>query len=261
MGVDLCISFECDKDAQAINDMGYDLARRLQGVSDWLLSHPCLAPDPGDDNIVELQTLSRWWGPDYERGDWPNIRTVLAILLAWQENGRIGSIWHHGDNIARNMVEPWTQADTERFDKHFASGHWSYRWSNRGSWGPSPVAVPLDAYGKPMRRHGGNLVNTWAVFSSDATNESLRFHHDDQCTDCGSADMCYVNTGHGKVDDSETIKRSAIDIFTKRHIGDIHIRLTAFRCAGCGRDHVLDSNGVTWTLDASDYQDKGSFPR
>ncbi len=73
--------------------------------------------------------------------------------------------------------------------------------------------------------------------------------------------MCYVNTGHGKVDDSEAINRSVIDIFTKRHIGDIHIRLTAFRCAGCGRDDVLDGNGVTWTLDASDYQDEGSFPR
>ena len=32
---------------------------------------------------------------------------------------------------------------------------------------------------------------------------SLRFHHDDQCTDCGSVDQCYVNTGRGLVDDSE----------------------------------------------------------
>ena len=118
-----------------------------------------------------------------------------------------------------------------------------------------------------QRRHKNDLPPKWDGVTINWSGwtrleqSSLRFHHDDQCTDCGSVDQCYVNTGRGLVDDSEAINRSVIDIFTKRHIGDIHIRLTAFRCAGCGRDHVLDGNGVTWTLDASDYQDKGSFPR
>lgn len=188
MGVDLEIQFEFDGDAVALNELAYDLSRRVN--PSFFHKHPCLVTEteyasewddsePSDEGVARVLTWARWWGPGYERGDWPEQRAVLSFLMAAQAAGKIGTIWCYPDYTDRADDVIWTVERMAESDTHFATGHWGYRWDAWGSTSPlsgefSPE-VPLDSYGKPMRRSGWGA--NYAKYYSPADGKAIEFRN------------------------------------------------------------------------------------
>ncbi len=84
---------------------------------------------------------------------------------------------------------------------------------------------------------------TWGPWTALLT--SMRFHDPlgHACRACGQVDdEPHIATGRPSGADPEPGA----------------LRLTAFRCPGCGHDQVLDADGELWDLDESDYIAMGS---
>lgn len=88
------------------------------------------------------------------------------------------------------------------------------------------------------------------------------------CESCGSLEQPTLNMGLVGDDPTmtpEDVRRDdeAVKLaYSTGHRRERHswIQLTAFRCAECGADSIVDDDGVVWTLDLSDYGDAGSEP-
>lgn len=79
----------------------------------------------------------------------------------------------------------------------------------------------------------------------------------DSCPHCGWTTPPLMATGRIWTDPTTAppaIGRARLN--RGRHLVGI---LTVFRCVGCTRDQVLDSDGATWDLDPTDYTDDGSW--
>lgn len=77
-----------------------------------------------DDNLVRISngvnfaTLERFWGPGYERGDWPKIASwILALGAAFPDC----KIIYHGDSDDK-QDDLRNEMTTERFEEYWA--HW-----------------------------------------------------------------------------------------------------------------------------------------
>lgn len=79
----------------------------------------------------------------------------------------------------------------------------------------------------------------------------------DRCDRCGDTRSPMINTGRIWTDPATAppaIGRARMH--RGRHLVG---RITAFRCAACEHDTVLDPNGQLWDLDPTDYTDDGSW--
>lgn len=171
MGADAVIEVRIpDATPEEINDLAYDLARRVG--STYFLEHPSIRHHAWEDDpdVYAINIWSRYWGPGYERGDWPTIRAFLAILLDWEERGRIEDVWYYADSDGREYTDPLTRSELSKLDEHFASGSWDYSWKDSSfNRGPSQVPTPTDSYGKPMIRQSSGQRHV--IFQSPATLE------------------------------------------------------------------------------------------
>ena len=160
MGVDLDISFTWAGPQAELNDFAYDFARRIG--PDWFYEHPCLDERNGRQIV---KTWSRWFGPGYERGNWPKIRAAVTFL---NQHPKVIDLVAQPDTFMDDDIEPTDIAGfIAQGDEVFYRGHWDYRWS-RGLTSGVDV-TPTDAYGKPMICYGGS--GSGAFFYSPATGE------------------------------------------------------------------------------------------
>jgi len=64
---------------------------------------------------IEWLSLTRYWGPGYERGPWPDIYAVWMLLSA---TGR--PVYYTDDLSTEQYAEPFTRQDADRFWEHWA---------------------------------------------------------------------------------------------------------------------------------------------
>ena len=68
--------------------------------------------------IADAITLTRWYGPGYERGHWPTIYAAIRILQHCFPSCAI----HYGNDAQeRERILPVTDADLEHLWRHFLS--------------------------------------------------------------------------------------------------------------------------------------------
>lgn len=165
MGIDARIQFDAPKltTKEVMVDMAYDLACRIDGFD----QHPCITWSEYD-NRYEVEYWSRYWGIDYERGDWAKLRAILDILLSWKRQGKIKEVYYGGDH--EDSIGRFTETLMGAYDIHFRSGTWKYR-SNEWLAVPDTITRPTDVYGKPMRCSGGGQKARF--FYSLATGEQV----------------------------------------------------------------------------------------
>ena len=80
--------------------------------------------------------------------------------------------------------------------------------------------------------------------------------HPDRCDHCGTTRPRLINTGRVWTDEASApsaIGRARLN--RNRHLVGL---ITAFRCAACNHDSVVDPNGQAWDLD-TDYTGDGSW--
>lgn len=80
------------------------------------------------NTVLEVSTMSRYYGPGYERGDWPRI----AATLIWMTHNLPGVTYYGGDNCD-DLLEATPGFIQEMFDYWSTSGHIPYRFT-----GPVP---------------------------------------------------------------------------------------------------------------------------
>lgn len=82
--------------------------------------------DEGELNTVEVGSLDRYYGVDYERGNWPHIREMGE----WISEHIPGELRYGGDSAWEwEFLRPWPQ-ERDRLDKHWAEhGNEPYRRS------------------------------------------------------------------------------------------------------------------------------------
>lgn len=73
-----------------------------------------------DEWFVELRTLDRYWGPGYERGDWPSIYGYWRAFEAFWP----GQVYYHGDGYYPGEVgEPFSAEKAEAYWEHWSGPH------------------------------------------------------------------------------------------------------------------------------------------
>lgn len=106
---------------------------------------------------------------------------------------------------------------------------------------PSLVVVEGEQHDLPPMWDGEPVL--WSTWQR-APLTSARFHGPAQVCDCGNADPNRWVTCHGE----ERLSN-----------GRPRVRLWVTRCMECHLDEVWDeSSGEAWTLDVTDYSDRGS---
>ena len=68
---------------------------------------------------VALRTLARYWGPGYERGDWP---TIYGFWRAF-ETFWPGKVHYHGDTYYPGEVAPFSAQAAEAYWEHWSGPH------------------------------------------------------------------------------------------------------------------------------------------
>ena len=67
-----------------------------------------------DEQFIQVHLMGRYYGPDYERGDWPVIRSVAEWLEMFTE----GEVWYGGDS-GGYCAERFDVEARDRFNRHF----------------------------------------------------------------------------------------------------------------------------------------------
>ncbi|WP_443750532.1 hypothetical protein [Asticcacaulis solisilvae] len=101
--------------------------------ADDLIGHPDDAPvwqqdgppviGAPQEQFIRVHLWSRYYGPGYERGNWPTIRALVEFL----ESAVAGcQVWYGGDSSGIN-AQHFNAARREAFNRHFlAQGHTPY---------------------------------------------------------------------------------------------------------------------------------------
>lgn len=95
----------------------------LTGRVVWFQDGEPIIAEP-DEQFLEVHLMTRYYGPDYARGNWMMIRTVAE----WLESHIPGAaVWYGGDSSGI-CAEPFGPAERDEINRFFLnSGHRSYR--------------------------------------------------------------------------------------------------------------------------------------
>lgn len=109
---------------------------------------PTIYPEPGE-TFVRVNLWTRYYGPDYERGN-----AVLILAVAKYLEGRLAPCSvHYGGDSSGVCAEPFDAEARERLWQHFAKhGHWPYQ-SYFGKHAPPPPVC--DFCDHEMVNYGG----------------------------------------------------------------------------------------------------------
>jgi hypothetical protein len=64
----------------------------------------------------KVSSLSRYYGPGYERGPWPEICGTLMTLFA---STNVKRVWYFGDSIDIENAEPITSEEVLNISRHY----------------------------------------------------------------------------------------------------------------------------------------------
>lgn len=124
--------------------------RRLIGkVVWWQDGDPIIADE--DEQFLKVRLYGRYYGPGYERGDWPKLRAVIDWLYF---NIQDCEVWYGGDSSGI-CAEHMTPKRVKAFDAHFHScGHEPYvgSFTNIFAKGVGQKCLTCE---EPMRASGG----------------------------------------------------------------------------------------------------------
>ena len=164
MGIDSILRFKETKNDESINDLAYRLAKQIG--HDAFYEHPCISTsyDYEESGWYNVRLWSKYYGPGYERGNWPTLRGMLIFLDA----NTVGA--EYGPDTSE-FTRPVGEVIIEN-DAHWLEVGYPYHWEDWHT-GTSIVDAPLDKYGKLMvqKGWGGNF----ALFRSAATGEELEY--------------------------------------------------------------------------------------
>lgn len=110
--------------------MGIDLRIACRAKGEYEPPSPALGVDgemsrgsSQEGATHELSSMTRYYGPHYERGPWPFIAAYLLELMADQN---VEAIWYGGDD--RDFLEPVTFEWLTQMNLHYAdNGERPYR--------------------------------------------------------------------------------------------------------------------------------------
>lgn len=113
----------------------------------WQDGPPIVAED--DEQFLKVRLYGRYYGPGYERGDWPKLRAVIGWLHA---NIPHCEVWYGGDSSGMCAVH-MTPARIAAFDAHYYSnGHEPYVSAFGNRLGVNVTCLTCE---EPMRSSGG----------------------------------------------------------------------------------------------------------
>jgi hypothetical protein len=119
----------------------------------WTQDGPDIVAEP-DEQFIKVHLMTRYYGEDYARGNWPIIRAT-AEWLEWKFPGC--EVWYGGDSSGI-CAAPLTVARRKQLnDFYLVSGHSTYLGGfggifERGGGAPAPVCATCE---EPMRATGG----------------------------------------------------------------------------------------------------------
>lgn len=115
-----------------------------------------IVADP-DEQFIAVHLMTRYYGEDYARGDWPTIRTVAEWLeLRFPK----GEVWYGGDSSGV-CAEPLTRARRDQINRYFLTrGHSQYRggWPSFEGANARPTCRCCE---QPMESCGGGQGETF----------------------------------------------------------------------------------------------------
>lgn len=141
MGVDIDIYVKAKDDRLQVADL-MEYAERLD---EWLVSedwYDCVSltneENPGPNGATHcMSLLSRYYGVGYERGDWPEISSVLGDML---NDKKIEMVWYVADSESEELATLVTMSAVRATDLFYAK-HGTEPYTNRGYDYPAEDAV------------------------------------------------------------------------------------------------------------------------
>lgn len=141
MGVDIDIYVKAKDDRLQVADL-MEYAERLdEGFvkEDW---YDCVfltdEENPGPNGATHcMSLLSRYYGVDYTRGNWPEISSVLGDML---NDEKIETVWYVADNESEELATPATMSAVKATDLFYAK-HGTRQRTERGYDYPAEDAV------------------------------------------------------------------------------------------------------------------------
>lgn len=133
MGDDACLSIRVKKPLlpDEIRKLSWRLAGAFYREPFFFFDENdlCLEENKEDSTIIEVRLSSRWYGPEYERGDLPTI----LMVAEWLEYNVSGCMVLYG-NDSDDRTEVFDAAKRQVYKEHFFQhGHFPYV-SYRGPW-------------------------------------------------------------------------------------------------------------------------------
>lgn len=114
MGVDVVLYAKGEVSDAELEAANCFLSARLYGRSDDWLGRSAYDPD-----VVEFDSWGRYYGPGYERGDWPTIYGHIVALRA----ALPGCTVHYGADSDMDDPPAVTDADLAKIWAHFLGPH------------------------------------------------------------------------------------------------------------------------------------------
>lgn len=108
---------------------------------------PTIVAEPGEQ-FIEAHLWSRYYGPRYERGDWPTIKAVIEFLRRHVPDG---AVWYGGDSSGV-LAEEMTDERIAQIHGHYLDhGHQPYQ----SFFGRGEQVHTCDFCKQPAANHGG----------------------------------------------------------------------------------------------------------
>lgn len=121
----------------------------LKAMKTWEQDGPTIRPQPGEQ-LIKVNLWSRYYGPGYERGDWPAIRGVICWFWA---NHPSCETWYGGDSSGVRAARVGPEELTVLDQHYYTHGHRPYVGGFQGlSHERAPVCPRC---GEPANHHGG----------------------------------------------------------------------------------------------------------
>lgn len=121
----------------------------------WVQDGPPIVAD-ADEQFIEVHLFTRFYGPDYERGDWTLIRSVAEFLEVAFPGAQV---WYGGDSsgVCAELLDAEAR---DTMNAHFyGCGHEPYR-GYFGRTGP-PAETCAFCADRPMNNVGGGQGSTF----------------------------------------------------------------------------------------------------
>jgi hypothetical protein len=154
LGAALCAAFGVEHFYLSAEHHALELLPLEDGISVWRQDGEPIVGVPGEF-FIQAHLYSRYYSPNYERGNWPLIRSVAE----WMESHLEGTVWYGGDSSGV-LAEPLDSDRRDSLNAYFIQhGHDPY---TEYFTAESPRRLKCDYCGGRLLDHvGGGLDRTF----------------------------------------------------------------------------------------------------